>query len=307
MRSFVSTRLRCAAGAALISLLAAAAPALAVGQFEIDLNPGPTLAANPDALAAFQRAAEAWESLISSPIRVNINADLVAVNNPFVIGSTSLGPGNPNLDYTPVRDAMAVRSVRPGDAILASLPTSAQLTANVPATGHFDNTTIGVTTANQKALGLTANPLTDTQVDGQIVFNSNFSFDYNEADGVDSDKMDFQTAATHEIGHVLGFLSDTDDYDSDETITDNATTLDLFRFNAAHLPTTATQFALDPRELNPGVPADFADLLHAYPMSTGANHGDGNQASHWQDGFSLRPQPTTPSSSAQRSALWIRR
>ena len=126
-----------------------------------------------------------------------------------------------------------------------------------------------------------------------MTFNSNFSFDYDRSDGVDPNKMDFQTAATHEIGHVLGFLSDTDDYDSDPTITDNATTLDLFRFNAANLPATDLQFTNNPRELRPGQEASLDDLTNAYPMSTGANNGDGNQASHWQDDFLFDPTSGT--------------
>ena len=285
--------------------------AAAGGQFlRLELNPGPTLAANPDALAAFQRAAAAWESVISSPIHVNINADLVAVDNPFVIGSTSLGPGNPNLDYTTVRNAMAAQVCRRlGDSILASLLTRPpQLTANVPATGAFDNTTIGVTTANQKALGLIANPLANTQVDGQVVFNlqSFFRLQRKRRHRFRT-RWISKTAATHEIGHVLGFLSDTDDYDSDETITDNATTLDLFRFDAAHPPTTATQFAFNPRQLMPGAAAVFLPIpqsnvlhVHRHITAMATRRVTGRMMN------SSTPTPT-PSPSAQRSASWIQR
>src|SRR5437868_5664760 len=84
----------------------------------------------------------------------------------------SSGTANPNLDYTTVRDSMAARAGRPADSILAYLPTASQITASVPGFrgASFDNTTLGVTHANQKALGLVADPLNDTTVDGNISF-----------------------------------------------------------------------------------------------------------------------------------------
>lgn len=271
-----------------------ASPARAVGLFDINLNAGPLLAANPEALAAFERAAQAWEQYISSPIRINIDADLADIPNPAVIGFTSIFPRNDasevNLDYTLVRDAMAAWSVRPGNQLLSALPTQAQLTASVPTElgGAFDNTTIGITRANQKALGLMPDPLTNTLSDAVMVFNQNFSFDYDRSDGFDFLTIDFETAAIHEIGHVLGFLSDTDDYDQNNydlnpTLLTNVTTLDLFRFDTFNLPSTLEEFTMFPRELRPGHEAAFFDLVNYSPMATGAVRGDGTQASHWKD------------------------
>lgn len=261
-----------------------ALPAHALGLFEINLIPGPGLQANQAALDAFRRAAAEWESQISNPIRVNVTADLGTFSDPNIIGSTGYGSENLNLDYTTVRDRMVARANRPGDSILASIPDSAHVKAIVPTGTTFDNTTIGLTRANQKALGLIANPKTDTVVDGQITFNQAFTFDYDSRDGVDSNKVDFQTAAAHELGHVLGFLSDVDDFDNGAT-SDNATTLDLFRFNKLIKPTTADEFRILPRELRPGEESVTTDLANEYAMSTGQNQGDGRQASHWKDDF----------------------
>jgi hypothetical protein len=263
----------------------AAAPARGVGQFQIQLNLGPGLAANPDAAAAFRRAADDWQSRISNPIRINIDADLATFGDPNIIGQTGYGMGNFNLDYTTVRDLMAARSLRPGDQILAYLPTTTQVSANVPPQGTFDRATIGILRANQKALGLIPDALNDTASDGNIAFNRAYTFDYDRSDGIDIGKIDFQTAATHEIGHVLGFVSDVDDFDFDPTLTDNATTLDLFRFNSGAKPKTFDEFRDFARELRPGQPSVTSDTVVEYPMSTGASNGDHHQASHWQDDF----------------------
>ncbi len=276
----------------ILAALSCATNAFAIGSFDIHLNAGPNLQANPEALGAFERAAQQWESYISSPIRINIDAEIAPIGAFNVIGSTDIfnnGANAPyiNQPYSLVRDAMAARHVRPGNEILAYLPTSAQVSANVPAVGAFDNTTLGITTANQKALGLMDGSPTNTWVDAGMTFNSNFSFDYDRTNGVQPGQMDFETVAAHEIGHVLGFLSDTDDYDYLPSLTDNATTLDLFRFNHLDHPATAIEFTTKPRELRPGHSADFFDLAREWAFSTGVQQGDGSQASHWRDEFSV--------------------
>ena len=282
-RASVAGRGACALFAAAVAAVGVAMPARA--GLEINLIPGPGLQANPVALDAFRRAALEWESAISTPIRVNVTADLGTFDDPNIIGATGYGSENLNLDYTTVWQKMVARAGRPGDQILGYLPDSAHVRAIVPPGATFDNTTIGLTRANQKALGLIASPLTDTVVDGDIKFNQAFTFDYDSRNGVDADKVDFQTAAAHELGHVLGFLSDVDDFDTLGNIKDNATTLDLFRFNKLIKPTTMEEFGILPRELRPGEAAFTSDVTNEFPMSTGANLGDGRQASHWMDDF----------------------
>jgi hypothetical protein len=157
-------RVRCATAL----LVLAFAPAVrAVGLFKIDLIAGPALQADEQALGAFRRAAADWEAVISSPIKVNVYADLLPFQNPNIIGATGYGNENLNLDYDTVRDRMAARANRPGNGILAHLPTSAELKVNLPpgADATYMTGTIGILRANQKALGLIADPLTDRRRD----------------------------------------------------------------------------------------------------------------------------------------------
>lgn len=285
---------------ALTVLIFSAARLHAVGLFDIRINPGPGLASNPEALSAFERAAAEWEAWISTPITIYIDADLSTTfyGSPFgenVIGATSYTTydnlNDLNLDYTTVRDAMAARASQPGNSLLAYLPTTDQVSALVPDGAFLDNTTIGVLRANQRALGLLDSA--DTRADAVIVFNLAYTFDYDrfDLDGVALGKTDFQTAAAHEIGHALGFLSDVDDFDNYPGIdSTNLTTLDLFRFSTNQRPTTLLEFQTFPRALRPGLPSTLVDLTHEYPMSTGVNQGDGRQSGHWRDDFTIDPK-----------------
>jgi len=165
------------------------------------------------------------------------------------------------------------------------------------ADGGFNNSVIGVNTANAKALGYAINPAT---VDGSVSFNSDYSdaFDFNPGDGIAASHIDFVGVAIHEIGHALGFVSGVDDYDfvgtggpiadlpclQDGTLCKDypandtwwGYTLDLFRYSGkGQLDwTTGTDsyFSIDGGKSTVSSNGYF---------STGAFNGDGWQASHW--------------------------
>ncbi len=270
-----------------LALLVAGAAACPAHAFTITINPGAGLSANQTALAAFDRAAALWEARITDPITIFINADLAPLG-PGIIGDTSstmlLGD-----NFAELRDAMVLDALTTGgDAIVQALPTFSQLSVLLPA-GRSVRDTLYATQANLKALGFTGlEAVSGHPEDAVIRFSSEFSFDFDNRDGVDFFRYDFETAAAHEIGHALGFLSSVDDLDfttAQEYPSVILTTLDLFRFRRGKGldPATATEFTFFPRSLVPGEDEHFDDTLHDWSFATGINAGDGNQASHWKN------------------------
>ncbi len=271
-------------GPAIVFALSLVAPVPA-GATPIFITPGAALAANAPALAAFNRAARAWGSLFSDPTTVNINANLVTIPSPNVIGQTR--PVLLQSDYTTIRDQMVADAAdEQDDAVVGALPTISELSAYVPQ-GFFLTDTMVATKANLKAMGFQGLDTVFGPNDATIEFNSSFSFDYDRSDGVAPGLTDFETVVTHEIGHALGFTSFVDIIDvllaagTPDFI--GLEPMDLFRFGSGMSPTTLAEFTSTPRMLVPGVPSVFSDVAHAWEMSTGQFTGDGRQASHWKD------------------------
>lgn len=255
----------------------------------IVINAGTTLEGNAPALAAFNRAAANWNSRFTDNITVNINADLVNITNPSVLGQAS--SVILSTSFNTIRDAIVADANGIGDSIVASLPTAAQFSAFLPARASLSGD-LGANKSTLKALGFTGldAPQFGGPTDATIQFNTNFNFDFDNGDGVTSGTFDFESIALHELGHALGFLSAVDNIDfdlSDGTLTNTSITpfaLDLFRFSDSDLPTGAANFATAVRELRPNQAASFTDTVSgAKGFSTGDFTGDGNQAGHWKD------------------------
>jgi hypothetical protein len=100
---------------------------------------------------------------------------------------------------------------------------------------------------------------------------------------VDANKFDFDSAAFHEIGHVLGFASNVGLREFDATQPNIFSTWDLFRFRPG---VTAGSFATAQRVLSSGGEHMFFDGAPELALSTarvdGAG-GDGRQPAHWKD------------------------
>lgn len=267
----------------------AATPGPNLGTFDIVISPGATLAGNTAALAAFNRAAQRWEAFFSDPITITVNADLAALG-PGIIGST--GSVLLQASYNTIRNQLVADSALDGDdPINAFLPTASQFTAQVPAGFSLSGNIVG-TKANLKAMGFAGLDGTFGASDANITFSTNFSFDFDNSNGVGFGLVDFETVAIHEIGHALGFISAVDVVDSVAPQAISIEVLDLFRFrnNTANDPTLALDFTNFARDLSPNTLAitDFVlPTAGGEPlenlMSTGVTTGDGRQASHWKD------------------------
>jgi hypothetical protein len=256
--------------------------ALRLSAFDIAIVPGPGLAAQPAAMAAFERAARQWEAYISDPITVTIEAEIAPIGDAQVIGRTASVALSG--DYDLVRNRI-VADADADDGVLAWLPTAGELSTYLPPGYSLTGRLVG-TKANFKAAGFGGLDEQFGPTDATIVFNSLFDFDFDNRDGVMPGAVDFETVAAHEIGHALGFQSEVDIVDMYlPPLEVDIGVLDLFRFRNDTFadPSTSAQFQVAPRSLVPAQDDIFDVVTLEARMSTGAMTGDGRQASHWKD------------------------
>ncbi|MEM1227828.1 MAG: NF038122 family metalloprotease [Planctomycetota bacterium] len=278
------------------------------GQLDIEFVPGLDLRSNPAAMAAVERAVAQWESVLLDPITVTIEIDFGPTPSGvlgFAIPTQVVAP------YAEVRAALVADGLpESDDSILTRLPAVDALEFALPVGTQFEGN-VALSKANAKSIGLRTEELDDQfgAADGGIVMSQSIGFDFNRADGIESNQVDFETVLVHEIGHILGFISSTDQLQgATPPGTIAPTTLDLFRFRSLEgvdNPRTPAAFESVRRELRRATPAvtDFIiqdgwDLPRVeYPVETGvrSNVVPGSlptdpspedfafQASHWQD------------------------
>lgn len=243
----------------------------------LDTGGGNAVGNAAQVLSAFNAAANQWEGRFTDNVTLEINADFRDFGNASIIGqaqSTILTGG-----FDLIRNAMVADRDAVTEAVVAFLPTAAQFSGLAPTGFGFFNA-ISLTQANALALGFGR----VTGSDGLIEFNSTFSFDFDNTDGVIG--TDFETVALHEIGHALGFISAVDEVDfllaTNQTGNIAIRPLDLFRFGSEN-PTNNAEFTTFARNLAPGTIQYFDDLDQELRFSSGRLTGDGRQASHWKD------------------------
>ena len=242
----------------------------------------------------FTAAGQRWSAIFSDQITLRIDIDFRS------LGTNSLGETTnyyEDLSWINVRSKMVADAKSTDDALavaqlpsVAGIPVLINRTSNSPlgagsATPYLDNdgdannTMLRMSLANQRALGLVA----VRNQDAAVVFNQDFQWDFDPLDGIARNRYDFVGIATHELGHAMGVLSGVDTLDAATAVLpDHAfaavTPMDLFRFSDLSRLSAAIDFTADAR-------AKYFSIGDGTQvgLSTGVNHGDGSQASHWKD------------------------
>lgn len=243
----------------------------------------------PAAKNAFVQAAQNWESLIQTPITIVINVDYGPQRfgqgdyPQNVLGSTDPQAVGIPSSYANVRSALVSSAVTAQDTSqYNSLPQS-----SVP-TDLGQTSEVFAPTAAFRALGIlpaVADPTGEQSQLGSppsIGFNSAFPFDFDPSDGVTAGDYDFDAVATHEIGHALGFISQTGMLELSPSFPLAVSLWDLYRFRPG---VTSGTFTTAQRIESSGGTQIYFNGGASLGLSTGrpdGSGGDGNQASHWQ-------------------------
>lgn len=276
----------------------------------LTFNFSPASGTPQNVIDGFDEAAGLWSDIITDNVTIRINIGFPSLPS-GVLGQTS--SRRLTYSYSNVRSALVSDASSQADLLaISALPAGPDLdiyinrTSNNPngsgsATPYLDNdgdannTTIRMTSANAKALGLniSGNP---NNSDATIEFSSNFSWDFDRSNGISGGTFDFVGVAAHEIGHALGFISGVDILDSnspphggpfpDDDFT-FVSTPDIFRFSTGSVnaggPGTIDWTADNRTKL---FSVDGGSTTVA-TFSTGKNFGDGRQASHWKDNLGI--------------------
>jgi len=263
------------------------------------------------AQAAFNAAAARWSSVLTDNVTLDMTVGTAALGAGILAstGSRSVDFSYSNFytalgnDRTSANDNTAFGSLGGGSSVSMLINrTSDNPNGSGSATPYIDsaganNSTMHITTANAKALGLATGSGTVgscvTTCDASIVFSNTFAFDFDPTNGITAGQYDFVGIATHEIGHALGFISGVDVLDINSPPVNGPflanqftflNSLDLFRYSALSKASGVIDFTADTRAKYFSI--DGGTTIGP-GFSTGRNFGDGQQASHWKDSLGL--------------------
>jgi hypothetical protein len=243
----------------------------------------------PAAKAAFVNAAAVWESVINTPITIVVDVDFGPTwfgekYDSDVLGQTD----SQDLGESSIYDE--VRSVLVGAAISDErISLYNQLPVSAVPTDLGTTSYVVAPSALWRALGFispVADPSTEETDLGDppaVGFNSAFDYDFDPSNGITSNRIDFDSVAVHELGHVLGFDSNTGYRELVRDAPVAVSVWDIFRFRPG---VTLDAFRTAQRILSSGGSQDFFDGSKEVALSTGrpdGTGGDREQASHWKD------------------------
>ena len=263
------------------------AAAVAAPNLTIILRATAQLDANPAAKAAFIKAAQNWETIIKSPITIYIDVDYGEKNFGQDWGASVLAStGSPEQThpYQSVRFNLLAEATGEGNATKQAIFNALPTTAVPTDLGNSGSTSVSNSIA--RAIGLLPATAQSTDSAARIAFNSARAYDFDASDGVPAGQFDFESVATHEIGHALGFVSDA----GTSATVPRVAIWDLYRFRTG---TTSGTFTNAQRIVTIGGSPDplqfyFAPGNSELGLSTGGpaastnNGGDGRQSSHWK-------------------------
>jgi len=265
---------------------------------------------NISADAGFQRAADFIQSKFSDNVNVSIQRGFASLGA-GILGQA--GSATQQFTYANFRTAVNDDVLSSSDVIYASSLPAGSFSVYTNRTTNNGNsavpyldttgpntTNVELTTANAKALGLSS----FVGPDAQITFSSNFTWDFDDRDGITAGSQDFVGVAIHELMHAMGFVSGVDDLDfgGGSSPDDNyrVAALDFTRHSAASFAAGATiDFTADSRAKYFSLNGGITNLTPAVAggFATSVNFGDGRQASHWKDnlGWGIMDPTALPS------------
>lgn len=274
-------------------------------------------------IAAMETAGMIWSDYLADDITVNIHVESTNVLDSNIVGGALPGMVS-NFNYGTFRSLLNSDSTSVLDNTAYSNLSVKQEHGYEKFTAWFDTGVSGytedhkdlnLTRANAKAIG--AIDAHNNDLDGYILMNdlsnSSASWNYNLANSsADSNTLDYLSVATHEIGHVLGFVSGVDQIDIDkyddwnslenayahksngvmtrmDELLNYATPLDMFRYSPKSKQADMNNLFYNVIDFSTSQQAYFSldggnTLMYQFAQGQDDDEGwgDGYQASHWK-------------------------